>query len=95
MTLLENTYKILNEHNVVHSREHFSQQFLQRNKNWYAYQTHKNRDFSVPTAVKFVSAISEMLKADDIDDASKRALLQSKYTITNYLQKSHNLYVVT
>jgi hypothetical protein len=95
MTLLENTYKTLNEQNVVHSREHFSEHFLKRNKNWYSYQTHKNRDFSLPTAVKFVGAVTEMLSKTDIDDASKRALLHSKHSITYYLENSHNVFVVT
>jgi hypothetical protein len=94
MTLLENTYKILNEQNIVHSKEEFSEQFLKRNKNWYAYQTHKNRDFSLPTAVKFVSAVTEMLNKGDIDDVCKTALINSKSTITHYLENSHNLLVV-
>lgn len=52
MTLVEQTYLGLHSVGLVNSREAFSTQYLGKNPNWYSYQTHMRRDFSVSAAVE-------------------------------------------
>ena len=52
MTLLENTYWQLKDAELVNCAEAFSIKYLGKNKNWYAFQTHRERDFSADAAVQ-------------------------------------------
>ena len=51
MTLVEQTYSGLHSVGLVQSRQASSTQYLGKNPNWYSYQTHMRRDFSVSAAV--------------------------------------------
>lgn len=94
MTLLETTYKSLHDCDLTKSTRDFSTKYLNRNANWYSYQTHKNRDFSLTAAVAFVKSVNNMIEQDVLDAESKRALLTSKFQISNYLKDTHSLYIV-
>jgi len=94
MTLLETTYNYLNDYELTQSARHFSKTYLKRNANYYAYQTHKNRDFCLSAAVDFVKSVNAIMEDDTLDKERRTALLKSKHHITQYLQNTHSLHII-
>ena len=68
MTLVEQTYLGLHSVGLVESSEAFSTQYLGKNPNWYSYQTHMQRDFSVAAAVECLRALKQYENAATLDD---------------------------
>ena len=89
MTLVEQTYSGLHSVGLVQSRQASSTQYLGKNPNWYSYQTHMRRDFSVSAAVECLRALKQH---KDVAAPDKTQTLFIK-TITNkldaYLRKQH------
>jgi hypothetical protein len=57
MTLLEQTYTQLKQVGLVNCAEAFSRNYLQKNCNWFAYQKHTGRDYSVGAAIACLRSI--------------------------------------
>jgi hypothetical protein len=64
MTLLENIYHQLKTTHLVSNAQTFSTQYLAKNKNWYSYQTHMQRDITLSAAVQCARALRLLSTGD-------------------------------
>lgn len=89
MTLVEQTYSELREAGLVATREQFSTQFVGKNSNWYSYQLHVGRDFSVSAAVHCLRAIKQLEDAVKIHGKQRRSLAHTAQLLCSYLREQH------
>ncbi|KPA22694.1 hypothetical protein shim_09810 [Shimia sp. SK013] len=89
MTLLESTYRQLHSAGIVHCAEAFSSTYLSKSKNWYAYQKHSKRDFSVDAAVQCLRSIRSQMRAAAISTAQQELLAQLEQQLLAHLNSHH------
>ena len=89
MTLLEQTYRELRAAGLTDCAEAFSRDYLGKNKNWYAFQTHTGRDFSVAAAVQCLRSLRSRQAASGLEQAQRRALVEAEATLVKYLRENH------
>mgnify|MGYP001765413923 CR=1 FL=1 len=89
MTLLEQTYRELRAAGLTQCAEEFSRDYLGKNKNWYAFQTHTGRDFSVAAAVQCLRSLRSRLAAPGIEQAERRALEAAEQALLMHLNDTH------
>lgn len=89
MTLLEQTYRELRVAGLTDCAEAFSRDYLGKNKNWYAFQTHTGRDFSVAAAVQCLRSLRSRQTAPGLEQAQRRALAEAEATLVKYLRENH------
>ena len=56
--LVEEIYSNLKTNGIVKNKEHFSEMYLECDRNYYYYQTHKKRDMSLGNMMKCYKNIS-------------------------------------
>lgn len=91
MTLLEQTYLQLRDAGLVKCAEDFSRDYLGKNKNWYAFQTHTGRDFSVAAAVQCLRKIELCLKYEKPCPTIKILLLNLQSKLKKLLSTQHSI----
>ena len=91
MTLLENTYRQLNDVGLAHCAAAFSADYLGKNKNWYAYQKHSKRDFSIDAAVQCLRNIRAQQLATKLTQAQQHALAKAAQHLLDHLTKQHGI----
>jgi hypothetical protein len=64
MTLLEKIYTQLKTTQLVSNAQTFSIKYLAKNKNWYSYQTHMQRDITLSAAVQCARALRLIAAGD-------------------------------
>jgi len=89
MTLLEKTYTTLRNIGLTHCAEAFSADYLGKNKNWYAFQTHTGRDFSVGAAVQCLRSLRLRQAAPELNPAQRKALAAAQQAILTHLNTQH------
>ena len=89
MTLIEQTYSLLYEANLVRTREQFSTNYVGKNPNWYSYQTHVGRDFSVLAAAHCLRTISKLSNADSIEPKQRCCLARAGALLDIFLREQH------
>jgi len=90
MTLLETLYKHLRYNGLTTNAEHFSTEYLNKSKSWYAVQTHQHRDFSASAAIQCLRQIrSTQANAATMSDAQRIALYTAEQLLTQHLQQQH------
>ena len=89
MTLIEQTYSLLRDADLVRTREQFSTNYVGKNPNWYSYQTHVGRDFSVLAAAHCLRTISEQSNADSIQPKQRSSLARARALLDRYLREQH------
>jgi hypothetical protein len=89
MTLLENTYRNLSNAGLVSCAEAFSINYLGKNKNWYAFQTHMRRDFSVGAAVQCLRSIRTNKRLTGLDTQQQTALRAAERSLLAHLNETH------
>lgn len=89
MTLLENTYRNLSNAGLVSCAEAFSINYLGKNKNWFAFQTHMRRDFSVGAAVQCLRSIRTNKALAGLDTQQRSALLEAERSLLAHLNEMH------
>lgn len=57
MTLTEHIYQTLKQAQLTTTREAFSRDYVGMNRNWFAWQRHMDRDFSLPAAIQCLRSI--------------------------------------
>jgi len=95
VTLLENTYWHLRNAELVNCAEAFSTNYLGKNKNWYAFQTHSERDFSVNAAVQCLRSIRANKALAGLDGRQQVALTAVERELLDYLNTQHCVADVT
>lgn len=93
MTLLENIYHHMHNNGLTDNREHFSVNYLEKSKNWYAVQTHEHRDFSTNTAIACLKNIRLGLSDARLNETQKLALRTAEHLVLYFLQKKHALLI--
>ena len=89
MTLLERTYTQLRNAELVHCAEAFSRNYLGKNSNWYAYQKHTGRDYSVAAAIQCLRNIRSQQRQTAISTAQQQTLQATELQLLAYLTKKH------
>ena len=89
MTLLEQTYLQLRDTGLVKCAEDFSRNYLGKNKNWYAFQTHNGRTFSVSAAVQCLRSIREQQSLAELGDSQNAVLDWAEVELLTYLNETH------
>lgn len=89
MTLLEMTYRQLHSAGLVHCAEAFSRDYLGKNSNWYAYQKHTARDFSVNAAIQCLRSIRSQQRQTAISTEQAQALKNTEHVLLAYLNAQH------
>lgn len=89
MTLLEQTYRELRAAGLTDCAEAFSRDYLGKNKNWYAFQTHTGRDFSVAAAVQCLRSLRSRQTAPGLLQTQRRALTAAERALLAHLNYTH------
>ena len=89
MTLLENTYRNLRQAELVGCAEAFSVNYLDKNKNWYAFQTHMRRDFSVGAAVQCLRSIRTNKALAGLETQQRSTLLEAERSLLAHLNEMY------
>lgn len=92
MTLIENTYMQLKDAGLIATREEFSRTFVGKNPNWFAYQVHVGRDFSVDAAISCLLKIrSKLNEADGLRARQVKALARSEAQLMQRLNEHYHV----
>jgi len=91
MTLLEKTYSDLSSVGLVQCAAAFSADYLGKNKNWFAYQKHVGRDFSVDAAIQCLLRIRTQQQAPKLTQAQQNALAAVEFELLAHLNVQHSV----
>jgi hypothetical protein len=89
MTLLETTYRQLRSTGLVLCAEAFSKDYLGKNSNWYAYQKHTGRDYSVNAAIQCLRSIRSQQRQTAITTAQAQTLKNTEQQLLAYLHAQY------
>ena len=89
MTLLEQTYRQLQSTGLVHCAEAFSRNYLGKNRNWYAYQKHAGRDYSVAAAIQCLRNIRSQQRSSGLSKAQQMTLQRVETQLTMHLNTQY------
>jgi len=89
MTLIETTYSLLRDAELVATREQFSTDYVGKNPNWYSYQLHVGRDFSVLAAANCLRTIAQLHNARDFKPSQRRSIARATALLSGYLREQH------
>jgi hypothetical protein len=89
MTLLESTYRQLNSAGLVNCAAGFSSDYLGKNKNWFAYQKHSKRDFSIDAAVQCLRSIRDQQHTQELTQAQQQVLRTAELELLAHLNTQH------
>jgi hypothetical protein len=91
MTLLEQTYRELRAAGLTHCAEAFSRDYLSKNKNWYAFQTHTGRDFSVAAAVQCLRSLRSRQASPGLEQEQLNAMAIAERSLLSHLNDTHRV----
>ena len=91
MTLLEKTYSELSGVGLVPCAAAFSTDYLGKNKNWFAYQKHVGRDFSVDAAVQCLRWTRAQQRTAKLTQAQQDALVAVELELLAHLNVQHSV----
>lgn len=91
MTLLETTYSHLRKAGLVSCAAGFSSDYLGKNKNWFAYQKHVGRDFSVDAAIQCLLRIRAQQQTPKLTQAQQHALGAVELELLSHLSVQHSV----
>lgn len=84
MTLLETVYRHLKHNELTHSAEHFSKEYLNKSRSWYAVQTHMQRDFSLSAAIECLRRIRTLRISNEPKHREQETALVNVEKLLNY-----------
>ena len=64
MKLIERTYMQLKQVGLTTTGEAFSRDYVGKNPNWYAYQTHTGRDFGADAAIHCLRSVRTCMQRE-------------------------------
>ena len=92
MTLIENTYQTLKLANLTTTGEAFSKDYVGRNSNWFAWQRHARRDFSVTAAVQCLRSVRlQRQRAEALSIVQLQALMIAEQGLREHLIERHSV----
>ena len=92
MTLIEHTYQTLKQAELTTTREAFSRDYVGMSRNWFAWQRHMNRDFSLTTAIRCLRSIRAQQQRDPaLNMMQLHALIQAEHRLLQHLNEQHSV----
>lgn len=89
-TLIERTYHILKQAELTTTRQAFSRDYVCKNQNWFAYQTHMKRDFPIAAAIQCLRSIRSYKQRDTaLDLVQLCALGEVEHLLLEHLHEAH------
>lgn len=89
MTLLEQTYIQLKQVGLINCAEEFSRDYLNKNSNWFAYQKHTGRDYSMSAAIHCLRTIRFQQRNTAITTAQAQALKNTEQKLLAHLNAQY------
>ena len=92
MTLIRQIYDLLHQAQLTRSRQAFSRDYVGKNINWCAYQTHVNRDFPLAASVQCLRSIRLVRERDQaLDRVQVAALREAEALLLEYLNEHYRI----
>ena len=92
MNIMNDTYTALRNAKLIKSGRQFSITYVNRNANWFAYQKHNGRDFSLVAAIDCLRSIRLRTQREEaLNGVQTRALQAIENQLTAYLKSTFNL----
>ena len=92
---MNDTYTELRNAKLIKSGRQFSSTYVLRNANWFAYQKHNGRDFSLAAAIDCLRSVRKrMQRTEALNEVQAEALQAIEDQLTAYLRSTFNLGVV-
>ena len=91
MTLLETTYTNLHSVGLVACAEAFSADYLGKNRNWYAFQKHAGRDFSLAAAIQCLRSVRLTQHSAQLPQQQHATLQQLEQQLLAHLTAQHSV----
>lgn len=90
MTLIDKTYSILKRAQLTTTRQAFSRDYVGKNQNWFAYQTHMKRDFPITAAIQCLRSIRLVRERGAAFDMGQLcALSEVEYLLLEHLNEMY------
>ena len=90
MKLLNYIYIKLIEIEEIETAEELSRTWCNKNRNWFAWQKHAERDFSIDAAINCL-ARTRLRSAERQDKAGKIGLVEVEQLLSDYLLHKHKV----
>lgn len=92
MTLIEHTYQTLKQARLITTREAFSRDYVGMSRNWFAWQRHMKRDFSIQAAIKCLRSIrAQQQRNPALTMMQLNALIQAEQELLQHLNEQHSV----
>ena len=92
MTLIEHIYQTLKQAQLTTTREAFSRDYVGKCSNWFAWQRHKQRDFSIQSAIQCLRSIRAQKQRDPaLDMVQRLALTTAERRLIEHLNEHHGV----
>lgn len=92
MTLIEHIYQTLKQAQLTTTREAFSREYVGKCSNWFAWQRHKQRDFSIQSAIQCLRSIRAQQQRDPaLNMMQLHALTQAEHILLQHLNEQHSV----
>ena len=92
MTHIEQTYRILRQAGLTTTRQAFSREYVGKNQNWFAYQAHMKRDFSIAGAINCLRSIRFQKQRDAaLDRVQLCALRDAEDVLLEHLNERYSV----
>lgn len=92
MNLLNQVYSELKRYELVQTSVGFSADIVHMNKNWYCYNKHMNKDFSVDAALNCLRSLDALSYDEQLTEDQKRCVIGLAQQLRDYLRTRGWLY---
>jgi len=90
MTLTEQIYQTLKQAQLTTTREAFSRDYVGMSRNWFAWQRHMNRDFSLSAAIQCLRSLRVQRQRDPaLNHCQKVALQSAEQRLLDHLNQQY------
>lgn len=87
MNIMNDTYAALRNAKLIKSGRQFSCTYVLRNPNWFAYQKHNGRDFSLTAAIDCRRSVRKQLEREAaLNEVQTRALTAIEDRLSEFVQ---------
>ncbi len=87
MNIMNDTYTALRNAKMIKSGRQFSITYVLRNANWFAYQKHNHRDFSLTAALDCLRSVRKQLGREAaLNEVQTRALQAIEVQLSGFIQ---------
>jgi hypothetical protein len=96
MNIMNDTYTALRNAKMIKSGRQFSITYVLRNANWFAYQKHNGRDFSLGAAIDCLRSVRKQLKREAaLNEVQTQALQAIEDQLSEFVQAITGLEMIS